>query len=272
VVLAAAGDIACAPGVPPASGRACEQQATAALIDDLEPDAVLALGDMQYPSGLLGRFQESYDRSWGRFKSITRPAVGNHEYNVRDAAGYYAYFGASAGDPAKGYYSFDLGAWHLIALNSECDQVGGCGAGSPQERWLRADLAAHPAGCTLAYWHQPRFSSGNHGNEEDYDAFWRALYDAGAEIVLSGHDHDYERFAPQNPDGQADHDRGIRQFVVGTGGVNHHGFQAVRPNSEVRNADTFGILELRLEETGYAWRFLPTPGGRFGDTGRESCH
>ena len=165
--------------------------------------AVLLLGDIQYEDGAYSKFLASYDPSWGRVKSITKPAPGNHEYQSGSAADYYRYFGAAAGDPAKGYYSYDLGGWHLVALNSNCSFVGGCGAGSPQEQWLRADLAAHPASCTLAYWHHPRFSSGAHGSDATYTAFWQALYDANAEVVLVGHDHDYERFAPQTSERRA---------------------------------------------------------------------
>ncbi len=198
--------------------------------------------------------------------------VGNHEYGTRDAAGYFSYFGGAAGDPAEGWYSYDLGSWHLIALNSECSHVGGCGAGSAQERWLRADLAAHRTACTLAYWHEPRFSSGQHGDRASYDAFWRDLYDAGAEIVLNGHDHDYERFAPQNPDGRLDLARGIREFVVGTGGASHYHFKKVKPNSEVRGTDTFGVLLLRLGSERYQWQFVPGAGKDLTDSGTGLCH
>jgi len=173
------------------------------------------------------------------------------------AAGYFDYFGTAAGRRSPGYYSFNLGRWHLIALNSECAQVGGCATGSPQERWLRADLAAPPARCVLAYWHKPRFSSGMHGNNATYTAFWQALHGAGADVVLVGHDHDYERFAPQTPHGRADPARGIRQFVVGTGGKTHYGFRTIRANSQVRNSRTFGVLRLALHPAGYDWRFVP---------------
>ena len=196
---------------------------------------------------------------------------GNHEYLTRAANGYFSYFGAAAGDPATGYYSFDVGAWHVVALNSNCSAVGGCASGSPQERWLRADLAAHPAACTLAYWHHPRFSSGEHGNEPAYDAFWRDLYAAGADVVLNGHDHDYERFAPQDPSGGSDLARGVREFVVGTGGKNHYRFLTLQPNSQVRDATTFGVLELTLHRTSYDWRFLPEPGKTFTDSGSAVC-
>jgi len=272
VVVAAAGDIACHPDEIAAGERPCRQGATADLLAGLRLDAVLPLGDLQYQDGDLASFQAVYHPTWGRFKAISRPTVGNHEYGTPDAAGYFSYFGAVAGDPANGWYSYDLGSWHLIALNSECSHIGGCGPGSPQEQWLRADLAAHPAACTLAYWHEPRFSSGHHGDLPALDALWRALHEAGAEIVLSGHDHDYERFAPQDPQGILDDTHGIRQFVVGTGGANHRQFETIKPNSEVRNADTFGVLVLKLGVERYEWRFVPEPGAEFTDSGTGECH
>jgi hypothetical protein len=272
VVVAAAGDIACHPDEIAAGNRPCRQGTTADLLAGLPLDAVLPLGDLQYQDGDLGSFQAVYHPSWGRFKAISRPAVGNHEYGTRGAAGYFSYWGAVAGDPATGWYSYDLGSWHLIALNSGCSHIGGCGPGSPQEQWLRADLAAHPAACTLAYWHEPRFSSGQHGDKPSLDGLWRALHEAGAEVVLNGHDHDYERFAPQDPQGTLDDTRGIRQFVVGTGGANHYRFETVRPNSEVRNADTFGVLVLTLGTERYDWRFVPEPGKEFTDAGTGECH
>ena len=218
----------------------------------------------------MTKFQQSFDPSWGRAKNIIHPAVGNHEYLTAGASGYFNYFGAAAGNSSKGYYSFDIGAWHIIALNSNCSQVGGCGVGSPQEQWLKADLAAHPNMCTLAYWHHPRFSSGQHGSNTSYGAFWNALYAAGAELVLSGHDHDYERFAPQSPSGAAD-PNGIQQFVVGTGGKNHYQFMSIQPNSVVRNPDTYGILKLTLHATSYDWQFVPEPGKTFTDSGTRNC-
>jgi hypothetical protein len=204
-------------------------------------------------------------------KATTRPAPGNHEYNTAGATGYYAYFGAAAGDPARGYYSYDVGTWHLVALNSNCAAIGGCGAGSAEEQWLRADLAAHPAACTLAYWHHPRWSTGDHGSSAIYDGLWKALYAFGAELVLNGHDHHYERFAPQTAAGALDQARGLREFVVGTGGRSHYGTPTIRANSEVRNSDTFGVLRLTLRPAGYDWRFVPAAGS-FTDAGTASCH
>ena len=277
VTVAAAGDIACPPDPEGYSedelGQAhpCHQQVTAGLVGSLNPDAVLALGDNQYPDGDLARYQHGYDPTWGRFKALTYPVPGNHEYGTRDASGYFSYFGGAAGTQGAGYYSYDLAGWHLVALNSECDRIGGCGAGSPQERWLKADLAAHPAACTLAYWHRPRFSSGTHGSEADYDAFWRDLYAAGADLVLNGHDHDYERLAPLKADGTADPAKGIREFVVGTGGDSQYRFHTVVPGSEVRIDHVYGVLDLTLRPGQYDWRFVPEPGAA-GDSGTGTCH
>jgi acid phosphatase type 7 len=271
-VIGAAGDIACIPGSNPTS-TSCQQAATGNALVAMNPTAVLPLGDNQYESGTLAEFQGSYDPTWGRLKNITRPIPGNHEYLTAGAAGYYSYFGAAAGDPAKGYYSFDVGAWHVIALNSECAQVGGCGAGSPQETWLRNDLAAHSNMCTLAYWHRPRFSSGTTvGSSTTFRPFWQALYNANADLVLAGHAHHYERFAPQNPDGTPDTVRGIRQFIVGTGGRNFQGLAAALPTTEVRNNNTFGVLKLSLHPTGYDWEFVRAAGGSFTDSGSDTCH
>ncbi len=274
-IIAAAGDIACDPSDGNFNGgngttNSCRQKAVSDLFVGKNFSAVLALGDIQYDDGAPSKYLQSFDPSWGRAKNIIHPAVGNHEYQTAGAGGYYNYFGAAAGDKTKGYYSYDIGAWHLIALNSNCSQVGGCGAGSPQEQWLKADLAAHPSMCTLAYWHHPRFSSGEHGGNTSYDAFWKDLYAAGAEIVLSGHDHDYERFAAQNPSGAAD-PNGIQQFVVGTGGKNHYAFNPTQPNSLVRNSDTYGILKLTLHSTSYDWQFVPESGKTFTDSGTMNC-
>jgi hypothetical protein len=276
-VIAAAGDIACDPDISAFNAgngtrAACRQRYTADLLTAGTYAAVLVLGDIQYEIGELDDFRRSYAHSWGQVKDITYPVPGNHEYSTPRAAGYFAYFGARAGDPTRGYYSFDVGSWHLIALNSNCGAVGGCGRGSPQERWLRSDLAAHDTMCTLAYWHHPRFSSGLHGDDETYDAFWRALYAARADVVLAGHDHDYERFAPQSPSGKADEARGIREFVVGTGGRSRYPFRLPRPNSEVRNFGTFGVLALTLHASSYDWRFVPEEGKTFADSGRGDCH
>lgn len=276
VKVAAAGDIACDPAVPDfrgGSGSAdeCRQQATSDLLVGAGYAAVLVLGDIQYEAGELGAFAASYHPTWGRLRAATRPVPGNHEYRTASAAAYFRYFGARAGDPAKGYYSFEVGEWHVVALNSNCAEVGGCDAGSAQERWLRSDLAAHPARCTLAYWHHPRYSSGWHGSDATYAAFWQALVDANADLVLVGHDHGYERFTPQNARGGRDLARGIREFVVGTGGRSLRSFQSVRPNSEARDATSFGVLELTLGDDAYAWRFQAALGA-FADAGSAWCH
>jgi hypothetical protein len=261
-VFVGAGDIA---SLTPGDDR------TADLLDGI-PGTVFTLGDDAYPDGSPSDFADFYAPTWGRDKARTHPAVGNHEYNTPGAAGYYAYFGAAAGDPTKGYYGFDLGAWHIIVLNGNCDFVS-CAAGSPQEGWLRAELAAHTNLCIAALWHQPRFSSGSeHGNYPAVAAFWDDLYAANAEIVLNGHDHDYERFAPQAPDQSADPARGIREFVVGTGGVGEQPFDAAQPNSEVRNTDSHGVLKLTLHPTSYDWQFVPVVGDTFTDSGTGSCH
>jgi hypothetical protein len=273
-VIAAAGDIACDPGDGNFSGRSinsCQMKATSdMLLTGLA--GVLTLGDNQYEDNAYSKWLQSFDPTWGRVKSLIHPGIGNHEYLTSGASAYFQYFGAAAGAASKGYYSFDIGSWHLIALNSNCSQVGGCGAGSPQETWLRADLAAHPAACTLAYWHHPRFSSGQHGSTASTQPLFQALYDAGAELVLSGHDHDYERFAPQTPTGAADPARGIRQFVVGTGGKNHYAIGSGIANSQVRNDTTYGVLRLNLHPTSYDWQFAPQSGGTFSDSGSTACH
>jgi len=265
-VLVGAGDIASCDDL---SGA----EATAKLIENI-PGTVFAAGDLAYPDGSDEQFAKCYGPTWGRFKDRTRPAAGNHEYHSDGASGYARYFGAAAGDPKKAYYSYDLGAWHIIVLNSECDEVGGCNAASPQGQWLRQDLAQHPVACTLAYFHKPLFSSGaKHGNDPLMKPLWQALYEANADVVINGHDHDYERFAPQDPDGKADSKRGIREFVVGSGGKNsHRSFDKPKPNSEVRNADTFGVLKLTLHSSGYDWEFVPQAGKSFHDSGSGSCH
>jgi hypothetical protein len=265
-VLVGAGDIASCDDLAGA-------EATAKLIDKI-PGTVFVAGDLAYPDGSDEQFAKCYGPTWGRFKERTRPSPGNHEYHSDGASGYVNYFGATAGDPKKGYYSYELGAWHIIVLNSECKDVGGCGAGSAQEQWLRQDLNAHPAKCTLAYWHKPLFSSGAaHGNDPEVKPLWDVLYAADADVVLNGHDHDYERFAPQDPQGKADSQRGIREFVVGTGGKNsHRSFGSTKPNSEIRQADTFGVLKLTLHATSYDWEFVPEAGKKFTDAGNGTCH
>jgi hypothetical protein len=286
-VIATAGDIACDPASPTFNGGngtllSCRDKYTSELLVNAPSiAAVLPLGDNQYYCSGFGAFQASYDPSWGRLKSISHPAVGNHEYltsggtgcNATNsgAAGYFKYFGAAAGEPNKGYYSYDVGSWHLIALNSSCGPAGGCESTSPQGQWLRSDLAAHPKQCLLAYWHIPLFSSGGSANTNSRP-FWDALYAAKADVILTAHDHLYERFAPQTPKRAADPVNGIREFVVGTGGSNHTSLAALAANSEILNTDTFGILELTLDPDHYAWQFVPEAGGSFTDAGSQSCH
>lgn len=275
VTVVAVGDIACDPADSAYNGGAgtstrCRMRATSDLALSLSPAAVLLLGDNQYEDATLAKYQASYDPTWGRLKAVTHPIPGNHEYLTPGAAGYYGYFGAAAGDPAKGWSSFDLGGWHLVGLNSNCSAVGGCGAASTQGQWLAADLEANPGVCTLAYWHHPRFSSGPHGDDATTADFWTRLQAAGADLVLVGHDHGYERFAPQSAFGIAG-PAGIREFVVGTGGKNHTSVATVRANSEVRNYSAFGVLELKLWPNGYQWRFVDVDGSTL-DSGQGLCH
>ena len=285
-VIAAAGDIACDPASSNFNGgngtaNHCRQKYTSDLLVNAGLAAVLPLGDIQYYCGGYQAFLQSYDLSWGRVKNITRPTVGNHEYLTsggtdctianEGATGYFNYFGAAAGEPGKGYYSYDIGTWHLIALNSNCTDVGGCGPTSPQGTWLAADLAAHQTSCTLAYWHIPFFSSGGRA-ENNSRELWRILYDNDVDVVLNGHDHIYERFAPQTPDGTLDLARGIRQFTVGNGGANLTDIPFIAANSEVRNNDTYGVLKLTLHPTSYDWEFVPEAGKTFRDSGTGNCH
>jgi acid phosphatase type 7 len=262
VVMVGAGDIA--------HCSTTTDEATAKLLDGIS-GTVFTLGDNAYNSGTSAEFANCYNPTWGRHKARTKPSVGNHEYLTSGASGYFGYFGAAAGDPKKGYYSYDRGDWHVIVLNSNCSQVP-CAAGSAQDTWLRADLAAHPNKCTLAYFHAPLYSSGQHGNSTSVRPFWEALYKANADVVLSGHDHNYERFAPQNPYGAFDSARGIREFVVGTGGTYLRPFGTIKPNSVSRNATTHGVLKLTLNSGGYAWKFVPVAGKTFTDSGTASCH
>jgi hypothetical protein len=263
-VITAAGDIA-DPVPKPAT------QETAKLVISINPTLALTLGDNQYPSGLLSDYQKGYASTWGAFLAKTSPAPGNHEYKSSStAAGYFAYFGSRA---PSAYYSYNVGAWHLISLDSNCSKIGGCGLSSPQYNWLKADLAAHPATCTLAYWHHPRWSSGTtHGGSTSMSRFWNLLYGAGADVVLSGHEHNYERFAPQDPSGGLDTARGIVQIVVGVGGHGLYPFGAPKPNSLVRNSSTFGVLKLTLHPSSYDFEFRPIAGSTFSDRGTTNCH
>jgi hypothetical protein len=247
-----------------------DDEATAALLDNIE-GTVFTLGSAVYVTGSLADFTNCYGPSWGRHRARTRPAVGYKEYLTAGAAGHFQYFGSAAGDSGLYYYSYDVGDWHIIVLNDQSSQVP-TKAGSPQELWLRADLAASAKQCTLAYWEHPRFSSSEATPRSSVKPFWDALYAAGADVVLNAHDRNYERFAPQTPTEVADPQNGIRQFVVGTGGQLHTAFGTVRPNSEVRNSTTFGVLKLTLGSGSYSWEFIPVAGGTFIDSGTGTCH
>jgi len=268
-VLVGAGDIA---GCKEIEGA----QATAKLIKQI-PGTVFALGDLAYEKGTTAEFQNCYGTTWGAFKDRTRPSPGNHEYAVdARAPAYFQYWGAQAGPDTRGYYSYDLGSWHIVSLNTNCTawNLGGCGKGSPQEEWLRQDLAAHANACVIAYGHHPLFSSGifpGHAMLPALRDIWRDLYAAHAAIFLAGHEHSYERFAPQDPDGHADPVNGIREFVVGTGGRSHDPLGFAIANSEVRNTNTFGVLKLTLIPGSYSWEFVPVEGETFTDSGTGFC-
>ena len=267
VVLAGAGDIS--------DCGSDGDTTTADLIDDVvaqDPSAIVfTTGDNVYSDGSAEEFSRCYDPTWGRHKDRTRPAPGNHDYNTSDATGYFGYFGEAAGQPGEGYYSYQAGDWQVLVLNSNCGDIP-CYAGSPQEQWLRQELEASDAACTLAYWHHPLFSSGDHGGVAEVSALFAALHEGDAELVVNGHDHNYERFAPQDPDGTHDPVEGIRQFVAGTGGTGNRSFDQVAPNSETRYTDSFGILKLALYADGYEWEFIPEAGSTFVDVGIGACH
>jgi hypothetical protein len=280
-VLIGAGDIA--------DCNSTYDEKTATLLKGID-GTVATLGDNAYEDGTLDEYNNCYDPTWGQFKARTMPSLGNHEYYTADASGYFEYFSETGTTspapvpntrenpgltPGKGYYSYDLGSWHVVVLNSNCEEVG-CEADSDQGKWLEADLADHPSKCTLAYFHHPRFSSSGFGDDGIDDSavepFWEALYDADADVVLNGHRHNYERFAPQTPDGAADSAKGIREFVVGTGGEKLTAFKSTADNSEAGDDNTYGVLKLTLHPTGYDWEFVPVAGQSFTDSGSDSCH
>jgi hypothetical protein len=270
-VLVAAGDVACDPGAPTfydgvGTANSCRQRDTAELVERLDPDAVLVLGDDQYDDGRYAKYLRSYDPSWGRFKRISHPTPGDGFVT----GGYYRYWGHSARPSGTPWYSFRVGAWHLISLNSNCDLVDGCGPGSPQAQWLRRDLAAHRTACQLAFWHEPRFSSTKPAGARNMKPIWKVLSDFDAELVLSGEAHNYERFRGLDAGGRP-RPGGVRQFIVGTGGKSLVPFTRRSNGSAQRNSTTFGVLELTLQEKGYAWRFVPLPGGTFEDSGSAAC-
>lgn len=263
-VLVGAGDVAQCFGRPASESLAAR---TALLIDQI-PGTVFVAGDLAYQDGKEEEFKTCYEPTWGRFKARTLPVPGNHDYQSPNAAPYYAYWGDAAGQSGKGYYSARVGNWRVIALNSNIDAA----AGSEQERWLRDELRTHPAHCTLALWHHPVFSSAWGGHDPKMLDIFRALHEAGTELVISGHDHVYERFAPQDPHGSADPVHGVREIIVGTGGAYPQGFAGVRANSEVRQAGVFGVLKLTLRADSYAWEFIPIEGQAFRDAGEGKCH
>jgi acid phosphatase type 7 len=278
VSILAAGDIA--------TGANANDEATAKVLRANPGLPVLPLGDDAYDGGTSSEFSNYYNPTWGTEKARTRPVPGNHEYvggtTKQYGAGYFNYFGASAHKENQGSYSYDYGDWHIIALNTgQCygaqESDGSfprCGPGDPMINWLNSDLAAHTNQCTLAYWHHPRFSSGReHGNDfSRTTTIWNALYKYNADVVLNGHDHDYERFAQQNPSGKLDTSKGIREFVVGTGGRELNPFGTIKANSQVRNTGTYGVLKLNLHAGSYDWKFLPVAGKSFTDSGTTSCH
>ena len=261
-VLVGAGDIA--------SCGLTADTATAKLVAATAGTVFMA-GDNAYETGSATDYAKCYDPTWGAVFDRTFPVPGNHEYETPGASGYFDYFGSRAGPAGTGWYAYDMGTWRVYALNSNCAVVG-CDAGGAQEQWLRADLAANPRACVLAYWHHPRFSSGEHGNDAEVAPFWDALYDAGAEVIVNGHDHDYERFAQQTPAGASSAAKGIRQFVVGTGGASLRAFGTTKANSQVRNSATHGVIKFTLNDGGYSWQFIPIAGKTFTDSGTGTCH
>ncbi len=281
-VIVAVGDIACDPiTAARPSATACRERFVADLVAAIQPVAILGLGDMQYEDGQYDKYLASYDLTWGRFKAITRPTPGG-SHDAYGAGGYYQYFGTNAGPSAnQTWYSFDIGNWHLVSLNGNCTQVPGnprsqCVAGSAQREWLVADLKANTKPCTIAYIHYPRWNAGQFADDARLDLMVRDLYAAGAELLLAGHDHDYQRYAPLDPDGQRDDARGIRSFVVGTGGKNlmpsMYTMDTKKPNLEVSDRSTFGVLKLTLRSDGYDWAFVPEAGKTFTDSGTGRCH
>jgi hypothetical protein len=284
-MIVAAGDIACTAGKVP-TATSCQQMATSDLALSLHPDAVLPLGDDQYELGSLEDFQTVYAPSWGRLDPIAHPVPGNHEYGYigtsiepTGGTGYFTYFGdrshplqPGCTTLCKSWYSWDIGNWHMIALDSQCGVVGGCNPGNPQYQWLLADLNANTKPCTLAYWHIPLFSS-SQDHQPDMVSMFTLLYNKGADVVLTGHAHFYERFGPQTASGTADPARGIPQFIVGSGGRNFFAIRATpSANSESRIANSFGVLQMTLSENSYGWSFVGTNAGGGSDSGTGTCH
>lgn len=264
VTLVGAGDIA--------SCSYNQDSATARLLGRI-PGTVFTLGDNAYPDGTAEQFRNCYDPTWGKYRKRTKPTAGNHDYHTKGAKPYFNYFGRRAGGPNRGYYSYDRGAWHIVALNSNCNKVGGCGRRSDQGRWLKKDLARHPSLCTLAYFHHPLHASGTGSDTPEVKPFWRILYNREADVILSGHAHRYERFRPITPNGEPDSANGIRQFIVGTGGAPGEGQSGPdAPNMQVKKIGTPGVLKLDLAAGSYHWKFVPIAGKTFTDSGTDDCH
>ena len=270
-VLIGAGDIADGFNLTLANALA-----TAALLDANPTATVFADGDLAYNNGNDTDFTKSYDPTWGRARNRTIPVIGNHEYSSLNGAGYFNYFGTAAGDPTKGYYSLDLGAWHVVVVNSNCSNVGGCGVGSPQEVWLKNDLTSHTQTCTLALWHHPLYTSVSSGQgvtpDTEMQPIFQDLYTLGVDLVVNGHAHNYERFAPQDANGNPDAAHGVVEIVAGMGGESHMTFGTAVANSLVRNATAYGVLKLTLHASSYDWQFLPIAGQTFTDSGTQACH
>jgi acid phosphatase type 7 len=257
----------------------CDHQgdeATAKILAGYPDATILPLGDLAYDHGTPEEFTRCFATSWGKFKSQMRPATGNHDHSTKNAQGYWDYFADQGGPYDKYYYSYTLGSWHLVALNSDCWRVGGCASDEPQAEWLRSDLAKSGALCTLAYWHRPPFTSGRYGDPSDtarVRPLWRILHENGVEILLNGHEHSYERFALMDADGKPDEAGGVREIIVGTGGGNLRPYEnPPLPTTEVRDSSTWGVLRLSLDPGKYAWRFIPVAGGTFTDSGSGTCH
>lgn len=267
--IVAVGDIVCNSNT--IGTNSCHQQATSDLMMSINPNAVLTLGDNQYENGELANYNQFYDPTWGRALEKTFPSPGNHEYGTSSAAGYFNYFGTHAGNSQNGYYSYDLGSWHMVSLNSNCSQVGGCSTNSPQGLWLKNDLETHNNACTLVYWHHPRFSAGTHGDNTSMDYFWQLLDANNVDVALAGHDHNYQRFAPMDLTGSAD-PNGVREFVVGTGGKSHYTLDPlVHSTLETYNTSTFGVLKMTLHEASYDWEFVGESGNVI-DSGSWNCN
>lgn len=263
IQLIGAGDIAyCGPAD-------LGDEATADILERFPSAVVFTAGDNVSGEGRLVEYKNCFGPTWGRFLEHLHPSPGNHDFMANTGAAYYEYFGGAAGQPGQGYYSYDLGDWHIVSLNSNCDAIA-CGPNSAQAAWLRKDLAANEKQCKLLYWHHPRYSSGISGNYGPVSFFWRIALEHGADVVISGHDHGYERFAPQDGDGNADPD-GIRQFVVGTGGSELRDFGQIKPNSEIRDNSTYGLILFKLYPGKYEWEFIPVEGGSFSDRGAGQC-